>query len=85
MIVEQKIKIKGRDFIERYSDKEVYIERDDELYEVACDPYELRDERLYFETDIPIEHPETKPEEDIDTNIEETDEEEAEESESEEE
>ena len=84
MIVEQKIKIKGRDFIERYSDKEVYIERDDELHEVACDPYELRDERLYSETDIPIVKPDDEPEKDT-LNIEETDEEEAEESESEEE
>lgn len=85
MIVEKKTKINGRDFIKRYSDEDFYLEREESLYEEALDPYELKDERIYTETDIPIEHPETEPEEDIDTNIEETDEEEAEESESEEE
>jgi len=78
MIVEKKTKINGRDFIIRYSDENFYLEREESLYEEARDPYELKDERIYTETDIPIEH----PEEDT-TNIEETDEEEAEESESE--
>ena len=84
MIVEKKTKINGRDFIKRYSDEDFYLEREECLYEEALDPYELKDERIYTETDIPIEHPETEPEEDT-LNIEETDEEEAEESESEEE
>lgn len=83
MIVEKKTKINGRDFIKRYSDEDFYLEREECLYEEALDPYELKDERIYTETDIPIEHPEEEPEEDT-LNIEETDEE-AEESESEEE
>lgn len=55
MIVEEKIQIKGNDYIKRYSDKQCYIERDDIMYEEAIDPYELKDERVYTETDIPIE------------------------------
>lgn len=55
MIVEEKIQIKGNDYIKRYSDKHCYIERDDIMYEEAIDPYELKDERVYTETDIPIE------------------------------
>ena len=55
MIVEEKIQIKGNDYIKRYSDKHCYIERDGIMYEEAIDPYELKDERVYTETDIPIE------------------------------
>ena len=55
MIVEEKIQIKGNDYIKRYSDKHCYIKRDDVMYEEAIDPYELKDERVYTETDIPIE------------------------------
>ena len=55
MIVEEKIQIKGNDYIKRYSDKHCYIERDGIMYEEAIDPYELKDERVYTETDISIE------------------------------
>ena len=55
MIVEEKIQIKDNDYIKRYSDKQFYIEREDIMYEEAIDPYELKDERVYTETDIPIE------------------------------
>lgn len=71
MIVEEKIQIKGNDYIKRYSDKHCYIERDDIMYEEAIDPYELKDERIYTETDIPIEPEEELklvPDSDVESN-----------------
>jgi len=71
MIVEEKIQIKGNDYIKRYSDKNYYIERDDIMYEEAIDPYELKDERIYTETDIPIEPEEELklvPDSDVESN-----------------
>lgn len=55
MIVREQIKIKDRDFIKQYSDKEVLIQKvgTDETYVEAIDPIEF--EREYVETDIYIE------------------------------
>ena len=81
MIVEKKTKINGRDFIRRYSDEDFYLEREESLYEEALDPYELKDERIYTETDIPIDKEEVEEvaEEIEEDNEEETSEEETEE------
>lgn len=53
MIVKEYFTIKSTDFIRQYSDKNVYIERDEVLYAEAIDLKRL--EREYVETDIPIE------------------------------
>lgn len=45
----------GKDWVKRYSDNGMMIERDGELYGEAIDPAEFEFERLYYETDIPIE------------------------------
>lgn len=55
MIVREDIQIKGRDFVKTYSDIHHYIERDGVEYEEALDPKELAEERIYTETDKPIE------------------------------
>lgn len=55
MIIEEKIQVEGNSCIRRYSDKHYYIKRDDIMYDEAIDLYELKDERVYTETDIPIE------------------------------
>lgn len=55
MIITENITIDGREFIKKYSDGGFYIERDGELYSNAIDPAEFEFERLYYETDIPIE------------------------------
>ncbi len=53
MIVKEYFTIKSTDFIRQYSDKNVYIERDEVLYAEAIDLKRL--EREYVETDISIE------------------------------
>lgn len=53
MIAKEYFTIKSTDFIRQYSDKNVYIERDEVLYAEAIDLKRL--EREYIETDIPIE------------------------------
>lgn len=53
MIVKEYFTIKSTDFIRQYSDKNVYIKRDEVLYAEAIDLKRL--EREYVETDIPIE------------------------------
>lgn len=71
MIVEEKIQIKENDYIKRYSDGGFYIQRDEIMYEEAIDPYELKDERIYTETDIPIEPEEElklAPDNDVESN-----------------
>ena len=71
MIVEEKITIKQNDYIKRYSDQGLYLERDGIMYEEAIDPYELKDERIYTETDIPIEPEEELklvPDSDVESN-----------------
>jgi hypothetical protein len=59
MIIPENIIIDGREFIKKYSDSGFYIERDGELYSEAIDPAEFEFERLYHETDIPIESDES--------------------------
>lgn len=54
-IVREDTKIKGRDFIKTYSDKNLIIERDGVEYEQAYDLKELAEDRIYTETDKPIE------------------------------
>ena len=53
MIVKEYFTINSTDFIRQYSDKKVYIERDEVHYAEAIDIRKL--EREYVETDIPIE------------------------------
>ena len=55
MIVREDVKIKNKDFVRTYSDIHHYIERDGVEYEEAYDPKDLADERIYTETDKPIE------------------------------
>ena len=55
MIIREEITIKDKQFTKTYSDKGVYIERDGVQYSEAIDPIEFADERIYTETDIPIE------------------------------
>lgn len=59
-IVREDIVLKGRDFVKTYSDRNVWIERDGVEYEEAYDPKELADERIYTETDKPIEEESTE-------------------------
>lgn len=54
IIVENKV-INKKEFKHTYSDKGMYIERDSVKYEEAIDPIEFAEERIYTETDIPIE------------------------------
>lgn len=44
----------NKECIFTYSDKNMYIERDGNMYESAEDLVEYEDERIYIETDIPI-------------------------------
>ena len=55
MIISERIKIKDKDFMKTYSNKQVQIQKvgTEELYVEAIDPIEY--EREYIETDIPIE------------------------------
>ena len=55
MIIRKNLIIGSKKFIRNYSDIGMYIERDKLLYEEAIDPIEYADERIYTETDIPIE------------------------------
>ena len=45
----------GKDWVKRYSDNGMTIERDGELYSEAVDEAKYEFERVYYETDIPIE------------------------------
>lgn len=57
MIIRENVKIREKEFIKTYSDKNVYIKNEnDELYEDAMDPAEF--DRKYTETDIPLEEQE---------------------------
>lgn len=60
MIVREEIEIgkKKKKYIKTYSDANFYIQRDEEMYTEAIDPIAYAEERVYVETDIPIE-PET--------------------------
>lgn len=55
MVVREQIEIKGKQYIKNYSDRRMYIERDGVKYEEAIDPIEYAEERIYTETDEPIE------------------------------
>ncbi len=55
MIVREDITIKDQEFVKTYSEQHFYIEREGVQYEEAYDPKELADERIYTETDKPIE------------------------------
>ena len=59
MIVREEITIKNKQFIKTYSDKGMMIERYNVQYTEAIDPIEFADERIYTETDIPIESEES--------------------------
>ena len=55
MIVREDIQIKGKDFVKTYSDQNFYIEREEVEYVEAIDPVEFAEDRIYTETDKPIE------------------------------
>ena len=55
MLITETVTIKDEKFIKNYSDAGMYIERNGVLYEEAIDPIEFAEERIYTETDIPIE------------------------------
>ena len=55
MIIRENLTIGSNKFIRNYSDTGMYIERDNVKYEEAIDPIEFAEERIYTETDIPIE------------------------------
>lgn len=55
MIIRENVIINDKEYIKTYSDKGFYIERDEIQYSEAIDPIEFKDERIYTETDIPIE------------------------------
>lgn len=54
MLVTEKVEINGRQFIKNYSDSGFMIERDGVRYSEAIDPVGF-EERVYTETDEPIE------------------------------
>ena len=60
MVVREEITINDKQFMKNYSDQNFYIERDGVEYVEAIDPIEFAEERVYTETDIPIEEPEDK-------------------------
>ena len=45
----------GKDWVKRYSDNGMMIERGGELYSEAADEAKYEFERVYYETDIPVE------------------------------
>ena len=55
MVVREEIEIKGKEFVKNYSDQNFYIEREGVEYAEAIDPIEYAEERVYTETDKPIE------------------------------
>lgn len=55
MVVREQIEIKGKQYIKNYSDRRMYIEREGVEYEEAIDPIEYAEERIYTETDHPID------------------------------
>ena len=61
MIVREDTVLKCRDFVRTYSDIHHYIERDGAEYEEAYDPKEFAEDRIYTETDKPIEEEVLEP------------------------
>ena len=55
MIIAEQITINDRQFTKTYSDSGFMVERDGAQYSEAIDPIEFASERIYTETDIPIE------------------------------
>ena len=55
MIVTEQLTINDRQFTKTYSDSGFMVERDGAQYSEAIDPIEFASERIYTETDIPIE------------------------------
>ena len=55
MVIRENVTINGREFVRNYSDKGMMIERDGVRYSEAIDPIEFKDERIYTETDEPIQ------------------------------
>jgi len=55
-VIREEVTINNKQFIKNYSDQNFYIEREDARYVEAIDPIELAADRIYTETDIPIEH-----------------------------
>lgn len=45
----------GKDWIKRYSDNGMMIERDGKTYSEAVDEAKYEFDRVYYETDIPVE------------------------------
>ena len=54
-VIREEIENQKGKFVKNYSDKGMYIERDGVEYAEAIDPLEFADERIYNETDKPIE------------------------------
>ena len=55
MIIKEEITINNKQFTKTYSDKGMMVERDGVQYSEAIDPIEFAEERVYTETDTPIE------------------------------
>ena len=55
MIVTEQLIINDRQFTKTYSDSGFMVECDGAQYSEAIDPIEFASERIYTETDIPIE------------------------------
>lgn len=60
MIVREDTVLKGRDFVRTYSDRNVWIEREGVEYTEAYDPKKFAEDRIYTETDKPIEEEPTE-------------------------
>ena len=58
----------GKDWVKRYSDNGMMIERDGELYSEAVDEAKHEFGRVYYETDIPVEAGLIEPEEGVVNN-----------------
>ena len=54
----------SKDWVKRYSDNGMMIERGGELYSEAVDEAKYEFERVYYETDIPVEA-DSNPEPDL--------------------
>ena len=58
----------GKDWVKRYSDNGMMIERDGELYSEAADEAKYGFERVHYGTDIPVEAGLIEPEEGVVNN-----------------
>lgn len=62
MITTETVIINDKTFIKTYSNTGFYIDRDGAQYSEAIDPIEFSSERIYTETNIPIEEDEISSE-----------------------